>query len=133
MRPRLKEDPREWRKFAGAALAALWLVTGLLWHRGRLPQHALQALGVLSLLVVGVMGLRPHWLRALYRPAMTFGFYLGQGVGRALLALAFVLVFVPLGLMLRLTGKDLLRLKRNPGAATYWEAARRPSPFDRQF
>jgi len=133
MKPRLKDDPREWRKFTGASLAALWLLTGLLGYRGRLPAQAVPVLGVFSAVVIGILVLRPRWLRAFYRPAMTAGFYVGQAVGRVLLALVFVVVVVPLGLILRAAGKDLLGLRRHPGAATYWQPARAPSPFDRQF
>ena len=133
MRPRLKEDPREWRKFAGASLVVLWLVAGLLWRRGTLSLRSLEVGGIVSLLVAGVAAFRPRGLRGLYRVAMTLGFHLGQMVGRLLLALVFILVLVPLGLALRLSGKDLLRLRRDPANASYWQPARPSSPFDRQF
>ncbi len=32
----------------------------------------------------------------------------------------FALAIVPIGALLRLSGKDLLRLRRNPDAASHW-------------
>jgi hypothetical protein len=133
MRLKLREDPWEWRKFTGAALVALWMVAGLMWYRGRLPLRSVQAAGILSLVIAAAAIFRPRWLRGFYRLAMTLGFYLGQGVGRLLLAFVFILVVVPLGLILRWSGKDLLRLQRGPEGSSYWHAARARSRFDRQF
>jgi hypothetical protein len=133
MRPRLKEDPREWRKFTGASLAALWILTGLLWHRDALPLRSLQAVAILSGFIALVAGFRPRALRVFYRLAMTLGFHLGQGIGRLLLALIFLLVVAPLGLALRLSGRDLLHLRRGPKDSSYWQPARSISPLDRQF
>ena len=55
---------------------------------------------------------------------------LWAGVGRVLhaivnpllMGLIFALAVVPTGIVLRLLGKDLLRLRRDPSAATYWVA-----------
>jgi len=37
-----------------------------------------------------------------------------------LMGLIFVFAVVPVGLVLRLAGKDMLRLRRDPAARTYW-------------
>jgi drug/metabolite transporter (DMT)-like permease len=133
MKPKLKEDPREWRKFAWAALAVLGFAALALWRRGTLSLEGFLAVaGAVLLLAVGA-ALRPQPVRPVYRVAMTAGFYLGQVMGRLLLALAFLLVVTPLGVMLRLAGKDLLRLRRDRRNASYWQPARFTSQFDRQF
>jgi hypothetical protein len=77
--------------------------------------------------------LRPRWFRGHYRISARLGFGLAQAVGRAALALLFFIVVTPLGLVLRMLGKDLLRLRRPPGAQSYWSDAPRPSPLDRLF
>jgi hypothetical protein len=41
-------------------------------------------------------------------------------VNPVLMGAMFVLAVIPMGLVLRLFGKDLLRLRRDPAAATYW-------------
>jgi hypothetical protein len=133
MKPKLKEDPREWRKFAWAALAVLAIVAMVLWRRGALSLEGfLSVAGAVLLLAVGA-ALRPQSVRPVYRVAMTAGFYLGQVMGRLLLTLAFILVVTPLGVMLRIAGKDLLRLRRDRRSASYWQPACFTSHFDRQF
>ena len=133
MKPKLKEDPREWRKFAWVALTVLAIVTAGLWRRGTVSfEGFLAALGVLVLLAMGAT-LRPQPLRPVYRGAMTAAFHVGQLMGRLLLAVAFVLIVTPIGLILRLAGKDLLHLRRDRSAASYWRPARFTSHFDRQF
>jgi drug/metabolite transporter (DMT)-like permease len=133
MKPKLKEDPREWRKFAWAALTVLGLVAAMLWWRGTLPAGGLLVVfGVALLLALGAT-LRPQPVRPVYRVAMTVGFYIGQVMGRLLLALAFLVIVTPLGMMLRFAGKDLLRLRRDRRKASYWQPAHFTSQFDRQF
>jgi hypothetical protein len=75
--------------------------------------------------------LRPRLFRPVYRGVMTASFYVGQGMGRVLLAIFFVTVLSPLALM-RLLGKDLLRLKRDAKAETYWRP-RKSARFRPQF
>jgi len=133
MRPKLKEDPREWRKFAWAALAVVAIVAVVLWRRGALGAGGFLAVIVASLLLAIAATLRPRPVRPVYRAAMTVAFYLGQVMGRLLLALAFLVVVTPLGVALRLGGKDLLRLRRDRRSASYWRSARFTSEFDRQF
>ena len=133
MKPKLKEDPREWRKFAWAALTVLVILTVYFWRRGMFSVEAfLVVLGAVLVLAVGAT-LRPQPVRPIYRVAMTVGFCLGQVIGRVLLALAFILVVTPLGVLLRLTGKDLLHLRRDPRRASHWRPAQFTSHFDRQF
>jgi hypothetical protein len=40
----------------------------------------------------------------------------------------FYLAFVPIGLLMRLAGKDPLRLRRDAGSASYWIPRRPPGP-----
>jgi hypothetical protein len=44
----------------------------------------------------------------------------------AVLLFAFYLVIVPVGLLFRLVGRDVLQLKIDRGAATYWQPKKRP-------
>lgn len=58
-------------------------------------------------------------------------------VNPLLMGLIFIVAIVPTGLVLRLFGKDLLRLRRDPSATTYWVAcntsARRQDAMKDQF
>ncbi len=133
MQPKLKEDPREWRKFVWV-MACLWCALGYLAYR----RHHLSGMGLgisltpgAALLLLG--GVRPRWFRGFYRVGMTASFHLGQFMGRVILVLFFLVALTPLGLLLRLMGKDLLRLKKDSAATTYWQPAKSSREFKRLF
>ena len=77
--------------------------------------------------------LQPRWFRGWYRLSLRLGFYSSQFIGRCVLALFFIFILTPLGLVLRLAGKDPLQLKRPRDATTYWHPAKDCSPLDRLF
>lgn len=64
--------------------------------------------------------------------------YLWQRIGLALhhivnpiiMGLIYYLAVVPMGLLLKARGKDILRLKRDPKARTYWIARTPPGPAE---
>jgi hypothetical protein len=60
---------------------------------------------------------------------MKFAFLLGWLNTRLLLGVFFYLILTPIGLLLRLTGRDLLDRKIDPAARTYW-SKREVVPFD---
>ncbi len=133
MKPKLKEEPREWLKFTAVMeVLAGALAVSLHWKKV-IPRPAL--VGVLVFLVAALLlcWSRPRLFRGFYRAGMTASFYVGQVMGRVLLTFFFLLVLTPLGLLLRLMGKDLLKLKRPANAATYWTESRPNHHFDRQF
>ena len=54
-------------------------------------------------------------------------------LGRGLLLLFFIAVITPLGLVLRLAGRDGLQLKRRRQAKTYWREAKDCGPLNRLY
>lgn len=133
MRLRLKEDPREWRKFLAVALVFVGLVTFLAWRRGWLPRQGVPYV-LAPAALLGIAGaMRPHWVRPVYRAAMIFSHRVGGVVGKVLLALLFVAAIIPLGLLLRLAGRDLLERRRDPRAATYWRPPGRHGSLERMY
>ena len=127
MQLKLKENPREWLKFT-AVMALLVSVLAFLLYQKVFPM--VLAFAVLALVVCAI---RPRWFRGFYRAGMTVSFYIGQVMGRILLTILFLLVVTPMGLLLRLFGKDLLQLNRPAGATTYWRPAKTSNQFDRMF
>jgi hypothetical protein len=82
------------------------------------------------LLVVGVA--RPALVAPLERGWSALGHLIGRVTTPALLVLVFVVIVVPLGLLLRVLGKDVLRLRRDATAGTYWiERERKAFDFER--
>jgi hypothetical protein len=97
-----------------AAFAAVSLLNG--WHLGRVwPWTG----GVAALFLAAAL-LRPAALNPLNRLWLKFGLLLHGVVNPVVMALLFYGTVLPTGLVMRALGKDLLRLKRQPDAASYW-------------
>lgn len=133
MQPTLKEDPREWRKFAVVLSIFLAGLAILLWHRRSISNPVFGWMLALSIAGLASGFVHPPLWRPIYRGVMTVSFYWGQLMGRILLVLLFLLIVTPLALILRLLGKDFLRLKRNLSVPSYWLPAKQNDDFDRQF
>ncbi|NDV61905.1 hypothetical protein G0Q06_05530 [Puniceicoccales bacterium CK1056] len=130
---RLKENPVEWIKFTGVMGLSANLILWMLWWNAILPSMLLLAGIGLALLALGASFVRPRWFRGFYRGGMTVSFHIGQTFGKLLLVLFFFLLVMPMGLLLRLLGKDLLKIKINPEDATHWHPAKNNREFDRMF
>ena len=70
------------------------------------------------LVVLGLIA--PRWLKPLYVPWMTISLVLGFVMTRVLLTLVFVGMVTPLGVIMRLCGRDPLHRKPDPKARSYW-------------
>ena len=62
----------------------------------------------------------PRILAPLNRLWMQFGILLGKIVSPIVLFLVYAVAVVPTGVILRLRGKDPLKRRFDPGAASYW-------------
>jgi hypothetical protein len=113
------------RTFGLVMAAALAAVTALnAWHSGRVwPWTG----GVAALLVAAAV-LRPSLLHPLNLMWLKFGLLLHKVVNPVVMALLFYGTVLPTGLIMRRLGKDLLRLKREPGAESYWIVRKPPGP-----
>lgn len=133
MRLKLKENPREWQKFTAAMAVALCTVTVLLWRRKIISPVAL--IWVLTLLGLALLLclFRPRWFRLFYRAGMTLSTAIGYVVSTILLAMFFLFVLTPIGIMARILGKDLLKTRRDSHATTYWRPSKPNNHFDREF
>jgi len=133
MKLRLKEEPTEWRKAAWLSALGLAIFSSLLRWRRVLPEAAWWlVLCFLAALVVAA-AVRPKWFRGYYRFSAKLGFVISRMAGYVVLALLFFLVVTPLGLVLRMLGKDPLRLRRPPGVESYWTQVRQESSLERLF
>ncbi|HNQ88641.1 MAG TPA: hypothetical protein PKM73_08510 [Verrucomicrobiota bacterium] len=129
----LQENPREWRKFTCLSLIGPALLCGLLGWKRVLPPLGV-ALGLLLLAGVALAAtLHPRAFRGYYRLGSRIAFRIARLLSWMILMAVFFLVVTPLGLLLRLLGKDPLALKRPPSATSYWQPARPESSFDKMF
>src|SRR5947199_3896812 len=102
----------------GLVMAGAFAVLAALnaWHAGR----AWPWTAALSAVFLAAALLRPAILNPLNRLWLKFGLLLHRIVNPVIMALLFYGTVLPTGLVLRAMGKDLLRLKREPDAASYW-------------
>jgi large-conductance mechanosensitive channel len=63
----------------------------------------------------------PRSLRKLKTGWLILGLLLGRIVNPIVLSIFFFLVVTPTAILMRLSGRDPLRLRRDPAATTYWE------------
>jgi DMSO/TMAO reductase YedYZ heme-binding membrane subunit len=133
MRIKLKEDPREWQKFTAAVMIVLSLLAVSFWKRHILPPLILGVLLAFLALVLLVCLVHPRWFRLPYRVGMSIGSAVGQVMGVILLAIFFLLVLTPIAWIVRLLGRDPLKLKKDVRASTYWIPASPNRDFDREY
>jgi Saxitoxin biosynthesis operon protein SxtJ len=93
-----KGEPWSWAWFTAAAVA---LILALFWTRPLKPLNRL-------------------WFQ--------FGMLLYKIVNPIVMGLLFYLTVTPMALLLRILGKDLLRLRRDPAAKSYWIVRQPPGP-----
>ena len=118
-----------WVMTAFFGLVGLWpLVHG---HAVRGWSLILAAAFALAVIVM------PRALAPLNRAWTWLGALLHKITNPLVLGVAFYIVVAPIGLLMRLAGRDPLRLKRDDKAASYWIARQPPGPppssFPRQF
>ena len=94
------------------ALISLWPLT----DGGTLR---IWALAVAALFLVAALA-RPNILRPLNRLWFRFGLLLGRIVSPIVMAVVFLVAITPTALIMRAFGKDLLRLKFDKDAESYW-------------
>ena len=113
------------RSFGFVMAGAFAVVTALnAWHAGRIwPWTA----GLVAIFVVTAL-IRPTLLNPLNRIWLKFGLLLHKVVYPVIMALLFYGTVLPTGLIARAMGKDLLRLKREPDAESYWIPRAPPGP-----
>jgi hypothetical protein len=91
------------------------------WHAGRVWPWT----GTVATFFLVFAFVRPAALRPLNWLWFKFGLLLHKVVNPIVMAVVFFGAVVPTGLVLRLLGKDPLRLERQPDANSYW-IERRP-------
>ncbi len=110
----------------GLVFTAVFAIVGLWPLAGGGPLR-IWALGVAAAFLAAA-AIRPKILAPLNRIWTGIGLFLHRIANFVVLTLMFYLVITPTGLMLRLFGKDPLRLRLEPGARSYWIERRPPGP-----
>lgn len=130
---RLKDNPREWKKFVWLYSFVAILLAAFAYRKHQISVVALEMILIAGISCSVLVLFKPVLFRPLYRVSMRFFARVGNVMGKVLLTILYFLALVPLAAILRLSGKDLLELKRSPGQKSYWKTPRRTGAFDQQF
>jgi hypothetical protein len=110
----------------GLVMAAAFAVFALLnwWHVGR----AWPVLAVVAMFFLMAALYIPAALNPLNRAWLKLGLLLHKLISPIVIGVVFYGTVLPTGLIMRALGKDLLRLKLQPEAESYWIVRRPPGP-----
>jgi hypothetical protein len=113
---------RQLRQFGGVCLIALPLA-GWLWGAAFPTMAWLAVVG----LVIAVAGLcLPKAIKPLFLALTLVALPIGMLIGEVAMLLVYFGVFLPIGLLFRITGRDALQLKFDRDSPTYWQPKKRP-------
>jgi len=111
------------RKF-GWTFAALFFLVGAFAHPWMMAVGAVLAVVTLA---------RAHWLAPLKVAWMRFGELLNKIVSPVVMGVIFFVVFAPVALFMRLTGRDALARRYEPALPSYWKRRDPPGPAEDSF
>ncbi len=114
---KLDPDHKELRKFSWILGGAFLALGAFAWWRGSGAANYLLAPGA----IIAVVGtILPGALRWLFFAWMALGLVLGTIVTSIILTLVFLLAVTPIGLIMRMVGRDPMERELDRQASTYW-------------
>lgn len=130
-------DVAERRKFAFSLIIGFPVISIILAAVTRLSAHAWKPfflwLGVIGLATGAVLWLVPQIARPFYAIWYFLGCCVGIVMGNLLFALFYYLILTPMGLVMRLAGRDPLRRKFDRSTPTYWQDAEKAVDLKRYY
>lgn len=133
---KLKQDKSSIRKFGLTMAIALSIIGAIIFFKGSQPENAYWFWLIAGLfLIIGL--LMPAALRPIHKMWMGLAFVLGWFVSRLILSILYYLVITPISLVLKMSSKDLLQLKIDKNASSYWikrqSEERGPEKYEKLF
>jgi len=116
----------------------LWLGVHGVFHAYRRPLAVARGVAYpwefgLAAVTAVVTIARPEWLAPLNRLWMKFGELMHRVVSPVVLGVIFYGVFTPIGLVMRMAGRDSMKRKFKAAAPTYWIERDPPGPPAESF
>jgi hypothetical protein len=128
---RLKPERRELRTFGIAGAIILLVITALRWRGAMVWQSGAGGGGAAALLFLALIA--PTVLRPLYVALSVITFPIGWVASHVLLAVLFFALITPLGLLLRLFGRDRMGRTRKDSYYLPRKPAEDKSSYFRQY
>ncbi len=123
-----KSTPRELRKFGLTMAIAFGLIAAFLFWRQKAAAPYIG--GISGFFLLGAL-VFPELLAPIEKAWMKLAMVLSAVMTRVILGITFFAVIMPIGLLLRITGKDLLSLKLEADKSTYWRPVEKDGPGTR--
>jgi len=121
-------SPKRIREFGITFFVVLSLIGWVLLYKGRSLGYTFLGVGVLFV-VFGTWA--PGPLKPFYRAWMALALVLGFFTSRLILCILYYCVLTPIGVIMRLLGKDLLGRRWDKEARSYWIKKERKT-FDKE-
>jgi hypothetical protein len=115
----------------GWTFSGIFLAVGIygLWREGAVLSWLLAAAVVMAAVTVA----REDWLTPLNRGWMRLGELMGRVVNPVVLGLIFFGLFTPVGMVMRMWGRDAMARRFQPDLKTYWLERDPPGPADDSY
>ena len=115
----------------GWTFSGIFLAVGVygLWRGGAVLSWLLLAAVVMAAVTVS----RETWLTPLNRAWMSLGLLLGRVVNPLVLGVIFFGIFTPVGLAMRVWGRDAMARRFEPDMKSYWLKRDPPGPADDSY
>jgi hypothetical protein len=129
----LNPERKDLRIFSGLLIPFFALISFLAWRRGTIELETVWWIVTVAA-AVGIVGLIwPAIIRWVYVVWMAAVFPIGWVMSYLLVGVVFYLVVTPIGLIMRLCGRDPMQRKFDPQAKTYWQPRESTKSNDRYF
>jgi len=116
---KLEQDDKSLKKFAISISVVLIVVGALIYFKGNHPDRAFALWGFSTGLFLLGFAL-PKMLKPAHKLWMGLAFVMGWFMSRLILTVLFYGVVTPIGLLMRVTGKDILNMKIDKNTPSYW-------------
>ena len=130
----IKTGKKDLRSFGVTIGIIILIISGFLFYR---ENESSQLFIYIGASFIGLGLIIPIMLKPIYLLWMTFSVILGWFMTRLILSLLFYLVITPIGLVLRIAGKDLLELKKKENQGSFWNFRNRDTEqnqnYEKQF
>lgn len=130
----IKEDKTTLRKFGLTVGTVLLLLGIVLYLTGKSSSVVFGGIGVLLILFGLIL---PTILKPLNKIWMILAVILGWFMSRLILFILYYVIITPIGIFLKLIGKDFLRIKIDKNSKSYWEKREKKIAeqidYERQF
>ena len=113
----IKTGKKDLRSFGVTIGIILLLIAGFLFYKDK---ESFQIFLYIAGAFIGFGSIIPIILKPIYIVWMVFAVILGWFMTRVILSLLFYVIITPIGLVLRIFGKDFLDIKKQAVQGSYW-------------